>query len=103
MDYSNIIARIDAEIARLEQVRGFLANEPAKRKVGRPKKAVASVVAQPTKAKRKGGMSAEGKAKIAAVQKARWAKIKKITKPQAEPVQRASVVKKTVAKKAVTK
>jgi hypothetical protein len=35
----------------------------------------------PPPAKKKGGMSAAGKAKIAAAQKLRWAKIKGVTKP----------------------
>lgn len=60
---------------------GVHATSPKKR--GRPRKVTAVMrsdggvhTAPPAKPKKKGGMSAEGRAKIAAAQKARWAKVK---------------------------
>ena len=73
MDTSEIIQTIDAEIARLEKARALLdghVSAPAKR--GRP---VSSKVTATAKPRRK--MSAEGRARIAAAQKARWAKAKR--------------------------
>jgi hypothetical protein len=58
------------------------------------KAAVASVVAKAPK--KKGGMSAAGKAKVAAAQKARWAKInaaKSAVKPAASAAKVAAVAK----------
>jgi hypothetical protein len=72
MDTTEIIQTIDAEIARLEKARALLngkTTSPAKR--GRPSRL--TVIATP-KPRRK--MSAEGRARIAAAQKARWAKAK---------------------------
>ena len=74
MDTSEIIQTIDAEIARLEKARALLnghVSTPAKR--GR--RATAKAVIAAGKPRRK--MSAEGRARIAAAQKARWAKAKK--------------------------
>jgi hypothetical protein len=71
MDTSEIIHTIDAEIARLEKARELLnghVSTPAKR--GRP--VSLKPVAKPQRRK----MSAEGRARIAAAQKARWAKAK---------------------------
>ena len=73
MDTSEIIQTIDAEIARLEKARALLnghVSTPAKR--GRP---LGSTVTTTAKPRRK--MSAEGRARIAAAQKARWAKAKR--------------------------
>jgi hypothetical protein len=72
MDTTEIIQTIDAEIARLEKARALLngnATSPARR--GRPS---GSTVIARAKPRRK--MSAEGRARIAAAQKARWAKAK---------------------------
>jgi hypothetical protein len=49
-----------------------------------------SVSGPVTTVKKKGGMSAAGKAKIAAAQKRRWAKVK-AAKPQAKPAVKATV------------
>jgi hypothetical protein len=69
METKGILAEIDAEIRRLEQVREILTG-----KDGRPgTKAVA-----PTRKKRR--LSPEARARIAAAQKARWAKAKKAGK-----------------------
>jgi hypothetical protein len=82
MNIQPLIANIDAEILKLEQAKSVLqglntASTPAatgKRGRGRPKGSGTKVVA-PVKAKRT--MSAEGKERIAAAQKKRWAKAKK--------------------------
>jgi hypothetical protein len=74
MDTTEIIQTIDAEIARLEKARELLNGHigtPAKR--GRP---LGSTVTTKTTAKPRRKMSAEGRARIAAAQKARWAKAK---------------------------
>jgi hypothetical protein len=73
MDTTEIIQTIDAEIDRLEKARALLngnTTSPAKR--GRPFGS-----AHPTTNKPRRKMSAEGRARIAAAQKARWAKAKK--------------------------
>jgi hypothetical protein len=73
MDTSEILHTIDAEIARLEKARALLngnTTSPAKR--GRPFRSTVTATAKP---RRK--ISAEGRARIAAAQKARWAKVKK--------------------------
>ena len=74
--YPSIVEQIDRQIAHLEQVRSLLvtrsaspAPAPAKRR-GRPAKAV-----QQVKAIRQ--LSDEGRARIAAAQKQRWAAQKK--------------------------
>ena len=75
MDIQNILSQIDKEIAKLTKVREALTGLPAKRGPGRPRlNASAKLVAKKKKAMRK--MSAEGRARIAAAQKARWAKLK---------------------------
>jgi hypothetical protein len=66
MDIAGIVAEIDLEIARLEKAKDLIAGQTAPSKRGRP---------PATKTKRT--MSAEGRARIAAAQKARWAKAKK--------------------------
>jgi hypothetical protein len=72
MNTTEILAHIDQEIARLEQVKAVLSGVPTKRKPGRPS-------SKPGKAgsAKKRTMSAEGRARIAAAQRARWAKAKK--------------------------
>lgn len=79
MDVTSLLKEIDAEIARLEAARAAVAGlssspvAPVKRGRGRPK---GSTTAKP-KNKKKRTMSPEGKARIAAAQKKRWATIKK--------------------------
>jgi hypothetical protein len=70
----SILSELDAEIARLQQAKALLTGEPVKRGPGRPK-AVPTVVA-----KKKRNLSPEGRARIAAAVKARWAKQKKAAK-----------------------
>jgi hypothetical protein len=73
MNTSEIIAHIDSEIARLRQAKALLGGEQIKRKPGRP----SSKLVKKTPAAKKRTMSPEGRARIAAAQKARWAKVKK--------------------------
>jgi hypothetical protein len=69
METKGILAEIDAEIRRLEQARAILAD-----KDGHPgTKALAP-------ARKKRWLSPEARARIAAAQKARWAKTKKASK-----------------------
>jgi hypothetical protein len=65
---TDILNLIDAEIARLQQARALIKGAAVKRKPGRP-------VGTGKKKKRK--LSPEGRARIAAAVKARWAKQKK--------------------------
>lgn len=71
---SKLLSLIDAEIATLKQARALIA-ATAKRKPGRPAKAPAASAAKP---KRK--MSPEGRARLVAALKARWAAQKKAAK-----------------------
>jgi hypothetical protein len=73
MDTSEILTHIDAKIARLLQVKALLTAEKTKPEPGRASSKPAKKAA-PTK---KRTMSAEGRARIAAAQKARWAKAKR--------------------------
>jgi hypothetical protein len=74
MNIQEIISQIDREIAQLTKVKEALTGIPAKRGPGRPRLTATTKPAIKKKAKRK--MSAEGRARIAAAQKARWAKLK---------------------------
>jgi hypothetical protein len=67
MDTTAIIKYIDAEIARLEQARALLVGSTAGPTKGAPANAL-----KPGRRK----MSAAGRARIVAAQKARWAKVK---------------------------
>jgi hypothetical protein len=79
MDVSAIISSIDSELSRLQQARALLAGPvaPIKRR-GRPKNSETKP-APPKPAKKvakKRTMSPEGRARVAAAQKARWAAVK---------------------------
>jgi hypothetical protein len=81
MGIANFIAEIDAEITRLQQARTVLsgAASPAAKKRGRPAGVVKAVAAgKPVKKKRK--LSPEGRTRIAAAAKARWATVKAAAK-----------------------
>jgi len=91
MSTNDIILTIDAEISRLQQAKALLTDTssltPAKRKPGRLATSSGSGKAtsfNPTdfdaKARKRRGMSAAGRARIVAAQKARWAKFKKAAK-----------------------
>jgi hypothetical protein len=73
MNTSQIIETIDTEIARLQQVRALLLGKQLKGILDKPSSKPATLA--PTGKKRQ--ISAEGRARIAAAQKARWAKAKK--------------------------
>jgi hypothetical protein len=79
MDTIEIIAQIDSEIARLEQAKSILSGgtkaTTAKAKRGpKPKTAPTSITTK------KRLLSPEARARIAAAQKARWAKVRKAAK-----------------------
>jgi len=102
MNTNQILSAIDAEITKLQQARALLNgySEPVaiKSGPGRPKKVAAPLkavakpvalkrgpgrpkkVATPAKAVAKRTLSAEGKARIAAAQKRRWATAKESAK-----------------------
>jgi hypothetical protein len=71
----NILAELDEEIRRLEGAKALLAEVPVKRGPGRPSSGGSSKSVPKTR--KRPQMSAEGRARIAAAQKARWAKIRK--------------------------
>ena len=76
MSVQNIITQIDAEIAKLQQARQLLSiDATVKRGPGRPRKNAAQPAEQGKRA-----LSTEARARIAAAQKARWAKAKKAAK-----------------------
>ena len=68
VNWPNLIASIDAEISRLQQVRKVLAGGGTGTGTRKQKPAVKHVI------------SAEGRARIAAAQKKRWAQKKKASK-----------------------
>jgi hypothetical protein len=76
MTMKNILAELDAEIARLQQAKALLAASngsvaPATRR-GRPAKTAVTAPATKT-AKKKRNLSPEGRARIAEAVKRRWA------------------------------
>jgi hypothetical protein len=73
---TTLIALIDAEIIRLRQARAAFA-ETGKRGPGRPAKSATAPIA---KLKQKRKMSPEGRARLLAAVKARWARQKKVGK-----------------------
>jgi hypothetical protein len=64
MNLDAIVQSIDAEISRLEKARALLTGHTAPLKRGMPDR-------------KRSTMSAEGRARVAAAQKKRWAKAKK--------------------------
>jgi hypothetical protein len=87
MNTNDIVLAIDAEISRLQQAKALLTDTSsltAKRKPGRPVAASGSGKATSSKpaefnvmSRKRRGMSDAGRARIAAAQKARWARFKK--------------------------
>jgi hypothetical protein len=73
METKQIIAELDAEIARLQQVKALL-SPTTTRSVGRPKGST-----QPA-APKKRQMSHEARERISVAQRKRWAKAKKTAK-----------------------
>jgi hypothetical protein len=76
MNTSELLSAIDSEIATLQQVRDILSGQDGHRIKPGPK---------PGKKAAKRTMSAEGRARIAAAQKARWTKQKLAAKRTAQP------------------
>jgi hypothetical protein len=74
MDTNRIIADIDTEISKLQQVRALLSGVATKKGPASPKSTPG--VTKPKKRK----MSAKGRAAISAAMKARWAKAKRAAK-----------------------
>ncbi len=74
MDTRSLIAAIDAEISRLQQVKSLLSGAARRQAVTLP---AAVNAVKPTKRRR---LSAAARAKIAAAQRARWAKFRKSAK-----------------------
>lgn len=119
MVIQDVLRAIDEEISKLQRVKHLIAGDltaeaPAKRR-GRPKGSAnktATLSAPVAKKTAKRVMSAEGKARIVAAQKARWAAqkkaaaspkkaAKKTTAPSGETPK--SAAKKTPAKKTIAK
>jgi hypothetical protein len=70
---TEILAAIDAEIARLQEARNALAGMSAAKRRGRP----SASASQSKTIRKKRTLSAEAREKIAAAQRKRWAKQKK--------------------------
>ena len=98
MDRNNIVLEIDAEISRLQQVRGLLAGTNA----GKPKPRQA-VGASLRNNKPVRTLSAAARANISAAQKARWAKSKRAAKKEARNAAAPAAAKKTTANDPVHK
>ena len=77
-----LIKDIDRAIKALQGAREALSATQPKRGPGRPRKTAVAKVIAPVAAKR-GVMTEEGRARIAAAQKKRWAKIKRAAKKAA--------------------
>jgi hypothetical protein len=78
-----ILAKIDAEIARLEQAKALLSATgaaSAKRKPGRPAKVAVLATPKVQKTRKRGKMSAEGRERIRQAQIKRWAALKGVSK-----------------------
>ena len=81
MNTVEILAYVDEEIVRLEQVKALLNGQPPEKaakgkpgpKPGKKAGSAVKVIAIKATGTRKRKMSAEGRARIAAAQKARWA------------------------------
>jgi hypothetical protein len=76
MSIQTILTQIDAEIARLKEAKSVLTQSTTQivARLGKPRGADAVVSTKPAKKKR--NISAEGRARIAAAQSKRWAKLK---------------------------
>ena len=106
MNISDILAAIDQEVSRLEQARSLLqsSNGPSvpaavegKRRGRPPGKATKAPVTTEAPVKQTRTMSEDGRARIAAAQKARWAAKKKADTKAAKVSASAPVAQKTTA------
>jgi hypothetical protein len=93
-----ILAAIDAEVARLQEVRALLSETSTTKRIGRPPGS-ATKAAPAKRAVKKRVLSAEARAKIAEAQRERWAKANRAkAKPKAQVT-----VTRVAAKKAPVK
>ncbi len=94
MNIRDIVVEIDAEISRLRQAKALLSGirTTESHKSSRPARA-----SRPTNARAKRTLSAQAREKIAAAQRARWAKSKKAVKKAARIAAAASTAKKAPA------
>jgi hypothetical protein len=76
MNTNEILRQIDAEIQRLTQARDLVAGT-VRQKVGRNSRKAGIAPPKPRAMSKKRTISAEGRARIAAAQKRRWAKQKR--------------------------
>jgi len=79
----DILAAIDAEIARLEQVKTLLSASgtvSARRKPGRPAKSVSAATSKIQNTRKRRKMSAEARERIRQAQLKRWAALKGTSK-----------------------
>jgi hypothetical protein len=77
MNTEQILEEIDREIARLVEARALLSGAPVKAKPGpKPKVATSFTYGSNKAPQKRRKISPEGRARIAAAQKARWAKAK---------------------------
>jgi hypothetical protein len=97
MNTEEIIQQIDGEISKLQQAKGLLlgTDSPIKKSPGRSKKK-ATVARVPAVKPTKRVMSPEGRARLVAAVKARWAKARKTATVK-------STAKKVATKKSVKK
>jgi hypothetical protein len=100
----DILAAIDAEIARLKQVKVLLSASGAfvaKRKPGRPAKVASIEAPKVQKARKRRKVSAEGRERIRQAQIKRWAALKSASKANMnETVGQLPKAKKKAAKAA---
>jgi hypothetical protein len=80
MQTNDIIAQLDADIARLQQAKALLNGATTKRSPGRPAANATAAPQATAVAPKKHTLSPEARAKIAAAQKKRWAKVRKAAK-----------------------
>ena len=73
MNTDELLRQIDAEISRLTRARDLVAGT-VRSKVGRSPRKAGLAAPKPRAVRKKRTISAEGRAKIAAAQKRRWAK-----------------------------
>jgi hypothetical protein len=79
----DILAKIDDEIARLEQAKALLSATgavSARRKPGRPAKVATHVAPKVQKTRKRGKMSAKGRERVRQAQFKRWAALKGVSK-----------------------
>ncbi len=116
MNTSDIVLAIDAEITQLQKVKALLTDTDltTKQRPGRPvgvaapNRATSFNPVEFAKKPNRRTMSAEGRAKIAAAQKARWAKSKRVAtnaahKAASKPAKKAVIAKAVDRKTAQVK